>query len=248
MLEIAEKHPDIWGKMRPSLLHYDALLKEVASREPRKVEVIILCGETRTGKTTMAMANLPEKDRPYVIHAARGLKWWGGYTGQKTVLIDEYLNQVPISMMLGLLDWNQFQLDVKHTYTYAQWTKVWITTNLMPHQIHPNAKSVSRDAFFERVAEVRHLTKPYNRPEGGLCKRYAFEEEGFRILKEQEEKAVQDGRPVHGFIFDEVPRNQEKPKLITTNELGQILVNGELNEEEKEKPVFGKLGGISCLF
>jgi hypothetical protein len=79
------------------------------------------------------------------------LQWWDGYDGEKSILIDEYDNQIPITRLLNLLDGYHLRLPVKGGFTYAAWTKVIITTNLNPLELHPNAKQQHRAALHRRI-------------------------------------------------------------------------------------------------
>ena len=82
------------------------------------------------------------------------LSWWQDYDGEKCICIDEYNNDVPIGEMLNLLDGYQLRLNVKGSHTYANWTKVYITTNLKLDELHANAKQAHRDALFRRITTI----------------------------------------------------------------------------------------------
>ena len=56
--------------------------------------------------------------------------------------------------MLALLDGYQVRLNQKGTHSYANWNKVFITTNLKPDELHSEAKPAHRDALFRRITIV----------------------------------------------------------------------------------------------
>lgn len=124
----------------------ESFLKE-STRQFRNIETYVLSGPTGCGKTR-AGAEICD----FKIQGSQ-LKWWDGYEGEKSILIDEYNNDVPITTLLGLLDGYQFRLPVKGGFTYAQWTTVVITTNLSWNEIHPFAKQAHRQALKRRITD-----------------------------------------------------------------------------------------------
>ncbi len=112
----------------------------------RKVNVIHIHGKTGTGKTRKAMEDT-END-VYKIQG-KALQWWDGYDGEKTLLIDEYDNDIALTELLGILDGYQLRLPIKGSFTYANWTKVFITSNIK--KLHINAKPEHRQALKRRI-------------------------------------------------------------------------------------------------
>ncbi len=97
------------------------------TREFRHVEVIIHWGKAGTGKTRKAY-----EDGAHMIDMSKS-EWWDGYDGEKTILIDEFDgSETSITRILRLLDGYQCRLPIKGGFTYAQWTKVYITSNIDP--------------------------------------------------------------------------------------------------------------------
>lgn len=131
-------------------MKYRQILRKQASLDWRKVKVTLIKGPTGCGKTKMAMYDTSLHLIPdtFMIHGA-DLQWWDGYENQKRIVIDEYANQIKITDLIALLDGNQKRLNVKHSFEYAGWTSVIITTNL--HELHENAKPSHRDALARRI-------------------------------------------------------------------------------------------------
>lgn len=97
------------------------------TREFRHVEVIIHWGKAGAGKTRKAY-----DEGAHMIDMGKS-EWWDGYDGEKTILIDEFDgSETSITRMLRLLDGYQCRLPIKGGFTYAQWTKVYITSNIDP--------------------------------------------------------------------------------------------------------------------
>jgi len=126
---------------------YKKIIDKRLRKHFRKVKTIHIHGKTGSGKTRTAMAH----EDVFKIEGD-SLKWWDGYDGEKTLVIDEYNNQIPITKLLGILDGYQLRLEIKGSFTYANWDKVIITSNI--RKLHVNAKRVHRDALKRRITET----------------------------------------------------------------------------------------------
>ena len=145
--EIIDNHFETYCRYRNGINDYFEIQQKKQRSEFRKVHVDVYSGSTGTGKTRRAM----EEPNSYKI-TGDNLKWFDGYAGEKTLIIDEYDNNVPVSKLLNLLDGYKLRLDIKGSFTYANWEKVIITTNLEKDQFHANAKEKHREALFRRVS------------------------------------------------------------------------------------------------
>lgn len=152
---IAQDHFGDYIRYFQGFKEYRKLVNKEQSKEFRKVEVEYIWGGTGTGKTKRAT-----KDKEHYMITGANLKWFDGYENEKTLVIDEYNNNVEITRMLNLLDGYMLRLEIKGSFTYARWTKVIITSNLSPEELHPNAKDEHRNALFRRITKITHITKP----------------------------------------------------------------------------------------
>ncbi len=148
MLEVARAHFGDYIRYHKGFEKYMELLLEESTKEFRQIEVIVHHGTTGAGKTRTAV----EDNADHYMIRGDDLQWFDGYRGQQVLIIDEYSNQVPITKLLSLLDGYQLRLPKKGAFTYANWTKVIITTNL--DTLHINAKDEHRDALERRVSET----------------------------------------------------------------------------------------------
>lgn len=158
MHEIAENNFNYFCKFHKAFYAYKKLLDEQKNKDFRKVEVVLISGPTGSGKTRRALYN-DNDERINDIYDINGysLNWFDGYNNEKTLLIDEYNNDVNITKLLKLLDGHRLRLDAKNTFVYAGWTKVIITTNLTLDELHFNAKPAHRDALKRRITKVINL-------------------------------------------------------------------------------------------
>jgi len=92
----------------------------------RDVTVIVLVGDAGTGKSRWAYEHYPE------LYSKPEGQWYDGYTGQKTLLLDDYYGDLPYSHLLKVLDRYALLVPIKGGYLYAQWDTVIITSNRLP--------------------------------------------------------------------------------------------------------------------
>ena len=87
-------------------------------------------------------------------------EWWDGYDGEEILLIDDFYGQVQVARMLHLLRGYQCRLPIKGGFTYAQWQKVYITSNNPPHEWYMKWEKIPlevQDAFFARITTITEI-------------------------------------------------------------------------------------------
>jgi len=149
--EVMLDQPALYCQYRNGLKDIAASVIKKKTTEFRKLEVVLITGPTGTGKTREAM-----KEATYRIQGTQ-LNWWQDYDAEDCICIDEYSNDVKITELLNFLDGYQLRLNVKGSHTYANWRKVYITTNLKLNEIHKEAKQAHRDALFRRITTIKDL-------------------------------------------------------------------------------------------
>lgn len=149
--QIMEDDPNTYCQYRNGLKEISANIQKQKCKEFRTVEVILHCGPTGCGKTRKAVES---GGTDYYKIEGENLQWFQDYEQESCLIIDEYNNDVSITKMLNLLDGYQLRLNVKGSHTYANWNKVFITTNLKPEQLHSNAKPEHRNALFRRINTI----------------------------------------------------------------------------------------------
>lgn len=123
----------------------------------RKVRVIFHTGPTGCGKSLRALYT----PGPIYEYQASTYKitfgdkiWFDGYEGERRLVIDEYINNIPSEQLLSFLQGHVCRLPVKNGHTWALWEEVYITSNLRLGELHPRAKPATRDAIMNRITEV----------------------------------------------------------------------------------------------
>ncbi len=160
--QIQDEFPGQYMRYHAGIDKMIAEATEVLRAEMRLVEVIVHSGITGSGKTISVMKKYPKVYKK----EGKSLRWWTSYKGQKVLLIDEYNNNVEIDILLVLLDVYRLELETKGASTWANWTTVYITTNLSMSEFHGNAKPAHRKALFRRISkwmEFREGEEPFQK-------------------------------------------------------------------------------------
>lgn len=109
--------------------------KQISQRSThRNVNVIVLVGDTGTGKSRSAWEAYPE------LYSKPAGQWWDGYNGEKVVLLDDYDGEIELSTLLKWLDRYPVQLPVKGGFTPAVYETVVITSNYTPEHWYCESK------------------------------------------------------------------------------------------------------------
>lgn len=150
MLDVARANFPTFTRSYRAFQVYESLLAEASRRDFRQVSVIVFAGTTGFDKTRIAMSYFPYK----ILGTEKGLQWFDFYKGQDVLLIDEFDSAtVPITTMLSLLDGYCLRLPIKGGFTFANWTKVIITTNQVS-PLYEDASVEHKEAFDRRVNQT----------------------------------------------------------------------------------------------
>lgn len=158
LYDISQNHFSAFVRYWRSFNKYKTLLLQKQSKVFRNIDVILILGSTGIGKTRYAY-DKHNTDNIYKINCSKGCEWFDGYNGQSILLLDEFKNQLSLTYLLDLLDGYECRLPIKGSFTYALWTKVYITSNLRKEQIYPNVSDELKDPLWRRVTEIIHLSR-----------------------------------------------------------------------------------------
>lgn len=100
----------------------------------RSMEVTYLWGRTGIGKTRYVME---QQGYAAVYRVTEYEHPFDSYTGQETLVLDEYRSQLKISELLNLLDGYPLELRCRYANKTACFTKVYIISNLALHAQYP---------------------------------------------------------------------------------------------------------------
>lgn len=130
-------------------------LKKIASEfsrpEPIERTCHVFVGPTGTGKSRKAWEEATFEAYP----KGPTSKFWDGYRGQESVVIDEFRGQIEISHMLRWLDRYPVLVEVKGSSEVLKAKTIWITSNLAPEDWYPNVDQPTKDALLRRLQITR---------------------------------------------------------------------------------------------
>jgi hypothetical protein len=144
--KLKREHPEFYCR-------YWRGLEKLQNKGPRwrQVSVTWLHGPAGCGKTRYAM----EADEDDVFKLDRPYKWWDGYEGEGTLVLDDVDEKDFVEnrgLFLNVLDGYGLRLETKGSHAYANWTHVYITSNWNPH-VH----LLKQEAWNRRVTTVTRL-------------------------------------------------------------------------------------------
>lgn len=146
-LAIAEAFPGAWCKNRSSISAYRSLLIPPRSEQTK---ALVYWGPPLSGKSRKAALHDPDGfwlSRP---NARGGNLWWDGYSGQNTVVIDEFYGWMPRSDCQRLIDRTPFQVQTKGGSARFTSELVIFTSN-----VHPSDwwRNIGLGAMARRLAD-----------------------------------------------------------------------------------------------
>lgn len=113
-------------------------LHRPAEERARGIPHIIVCyGPTGSGKTEWVKENFPGA---YWLSDPTG-KWWPGYFGQDTVVLDEFSGKLDYRTLLRMLDSTELRVESKGSSALLRTSTFVFTSNINPdrwyrHQVH----------------------------------------------------------------------------------------------------------------
>lgn len=136
-----------------------AKVKATARYQEGKIPLVIwLWGPTRSGKTSYVFRH-HAIEHIYVWSASGGHKgelFFNGYTGQPVLCLDDFYGQIPIALMLRLLDRYPTQIRILYGFMYLAAHTIYITSNVPPSLIYtsPEIPDEVRRAFMKRITRI----------------------------------------------------------------------------------------------
>ena len=149
------------------LEHIDKLRQDIRFEkyltENRFIKVHYLWGDSGTGKTRSIFEKHPAEEICRITHyPARGNVQFDAYKGQSVLVFEEFHHQIPISMMLNLLDIYPLMLPARYHDRIACFDTVYITSNIPLEAQYPDIQKQEMEtwnAFLRRIHTVTEFRK-----------------------------------------------------------------------------------------
>lgn len=130
----------------------------------KTIDVWALYGPGGTGKTESILRKYGCKNCYILKNPNRDNKNWNGYESQKILIIDDFYSWLPLSTMQRILDNKPYRVRKLNGYRWAQWDKVYITSNQDPNQWYRNVQEIEGmgeiiDAFKSRIKKCLKVTR-----------------------------------------------------------------------------------------
>lgn len=140
----------------PKGLEKAASVLRPRNRDNLPLSVDVFYGPSGTGKTQAARLIDPDAYAVLPPNVSGGSIWFDGYTGQNTLLIDEYQGWIPWSLLKVLLDpWYPIStLQTKGGSVPAHYTRVILCSNVHPLRWHCRQTIRHLRALTRRLSRV----------------------------------------------------------------------------------------------
>ncbi len=152
----------LWEDHFQTMIKYQPALKryKLCTAKPRNPEttptILIVTGPSGSGKTKQ----MPPPSEDCYWHSLG--KWWDGYSGQTSVVFDEFYGQLPYNYMLRIIDRHPMTVELKGATCQLAATNFYFTSNLDWDDWWTKAQadgSVNISAFRRRVEEWGRVIK-----------------------------------------------------------------------------------------
>lgn len=117
------------------------------SQEDREVTVHYLWGRPGLGKTRSVL----DGDRSQIFRVTNYEHPFDDYSGQSTLVLDEFAGQLPFQLLLNVLDRYPCKLPCRFHDTWAGWTTVWIISNKPLERQYQDVEPQVRAALDRRI-------------------------------------------------------------------------------------------------
>jgi len=128
-----------------------AICSDYAEPVPILRSCHVFVGGTGTGKSRRAWEEAGSTAYPKDPRS----KFWCGYSGQRSVIIDEFRGGIDVSHLLRWLDRYPVIVEIKGSSVVLNATTIWITSNMPMIEWYPSLDNATFEALVRRVSLVQ---------------------------------------------------------------------------------------------
>lgn len=151
--DLAIEAPNLFVQYHRGLRELEKICKK--NSKDRIIEVTIRWGKPRTGKTRFIWEN-EDRDEVFSVNLCDNVPF-DGYNGESVILFDDFNGDYEITTMLKWLDRYPLRINIKGSFTYANWNKIYFTSNIDPTYWFNNSNKDHKAAFMARVTTVTEV-------------------------------------------------------------------------------------------
>lgn len=118
---------------------------------------VTLTGKAGVGKTSFVYKKHGYKNVFKLTETMYKSGFWGNYSGQDTLLIDEFNGWIRYKDMLDIMDRHPLPVNIKNGNTMARWKNVYICSNVKPAYFYKSFDI--KDNFKRRISSCLEVTK-----------------------------------------------------------------------------------------
>lgn len=153
-IEVAETFTGTWAHCYRAMAIYKDLLESKNQKRDCKITAIV--GKPGTGKSTLAMLLAPQD----VYYKTLEGNWYDGYTGQKTIILDEFREGVlTLKNLLTLVSPIPIRLPTKGSSTPCKAEHFIIISNYHPTEWFGKLDETSTEALNRRIETYIDIKK-----------------------------------------------------------------------------------------
>lgn len=156
MCEIARAHPTAFIKYHHGVREYKEVTTVIKPRD-FMTQLHIFWGVAGTGKSRRAWYEAQKRGSVYQLPARHGdsnVIWWPGYSGQDTVIIEDYYGWFPFHEFLKLIDRYEYKVRTKGD-NFAQFVSKYVIITANSPYTKWYAKEFMQEANWKEAFERR---------------------------------------------------------------------------------------------
>lgn len=150
LVDIATQYPAQVVKFGAGITR---LIQMKVERRFFKTEIYWLWGPTGSGKSKYAWDAAPSAYMKSSSH-----KWWDGYMGQETVILDDYRpsKEMPFNLILNLFDRYPLSVEIKGGMMEFISKVIYVTSPFSPNQICDNFEWIGTEMREQLLRRIDH--------------------------------------------------------------------------------------------
>lgn len=132
--ELMQEHPSTFVRYHRGFENMYFRVNKQSSKRWRDVRILVLWGDTGTGKTRTAIELAAIHGGGYYKLGQSDRLWLDGYEGERTLILDDFYGWIQHGTLLVMLDGHDWRGPTKGGHIWANWDRVVITSNKSPEE------------------------------------------------------------------------------------------------------------------